>query len=581
MSAIVSRLLLPLVVLGCFSVPALAKIDLTVSILGVSPQQETNVRLFLSIEQQKEHALLDKSQLTRLHKTAAKEIEQALQPYGLYRTTLEQELKQDDDGRWQAIYRINPGPVLPLGIFDFKIDAEMSADAEFQLLLREESPKVGGDFVHSDYESFKTSLARLANERGYFDAQFITHRVEVDLDAYQARIYLDYRGGTRYRFGELILSQDILNSGLMRRFVTFRTGEPYYFEQLLEFQQALTNSDYFQNIEISPIPTTDNSAIVPIHVSLTTRKPNRYNLGLGYGTDTGARAKFGWHKPRVNKRGHKFDTDLSLSEIGYSFLTTYRVPIFNPRTDQISYSISEIQEKFDNGISTKRTVGVKLSQGRGKWREAVSLEYQSEDFTEADEPASSNLLIPGINWSRIWGNDFINVLDGLRFDIDFRGASDQFVSDTTFTQLRSSIKFITSLGPRDRIITRGTAGAISTREFDQIPSSIRFFSGGGNSVRGYPYQSLAPVDSDGDVIGGRYLLQGSIEYEHYFDDKWGAALFFDRGKAIDDLSEDLESGAGFGMRWKSPVGPIRVDLANSISADNPSWRLHLNIGPDL
>ena len=339
MSAIVSRVLLSLVMLGCFSMPVFAKLDLTVSISGVSAQQETNIRLFLSIEQQKEHALLDKSQLARLHKKAAKEIEQALQPYGLYRPTLEQELKQDGSGSWQAIYRINPGPVLPLGVFEFKLDEEMSADAEFQLLLREESPKVGTDFVHSAYEDFKTSLARLANERGYFDAQFITHRVEVDLEAYEARIYLDYRGGPRYRYGELILTQDILRSELMQRFVPFRTGEPYSFEQLLEFQQALTNSDYFQNIEVSPIPSTDNSAIVPIQVYLTPRKPNRYNLGLGYGTDTGARAKFGWHKPRVNKRGHKFDTDLSLSEIGYSFLTTYRVPIFNPRTDQISYSI--------------------------------------------------------------------------------------------------------------------------------------------------------------------------------------------------------------------------------------------------
>lgn len=100
-------------------------------------------------------------------------------------------------------------------------------------------------------------------------------------------------------------------------------------------------------------------------------------------------------------------------------------------------------------------------------------------------------------------------------------------------------------------------------------------------MRGYRYQSLGPTDDSGEVVGGRYLVLGSIEFEHYFTDRWGAAVFFDIGNAIDDLDEDLERGAGFGLRWKSPVGPVRVDLASAISKDGKPWRLHINIGPDL
>jgi translocation and assembly module TamA len=74
---------------------------------------------------------------------------------------------------------------------------------------------------------------------------------------------------------------------------------------------------------------------------------------------------------------------------------------------------------------------------------------------------------------------------------------------------------------------------------------------------------------------------GGIEFEHYFNDRWGLALFYDAGNAIDDLGDDLESGAGFGWRWKSPVGPVRIDLANAISDPDRPWRLHINIGPDL
>jgi len=137
------------------------------------------------------------------------------------------------------------------------------------------------------------------------------------------------------------------------------------------------------------------------------------------------------------------------------------------------------------------------------------------------------------------------------------------------------------LNSRNRIIAKGEYGYTSTPDFDQLPSSRRFFSGGSQSVRGYRYQSLGPTDDDGDVVGGAYLVLGSIEFEHYFNDRWGVAIFYDIGNAIDDLADDLEQGAGFGLRWKSPIGPVRIDPASAISSDGEPWRLHINIGPDL
>ena len=110
---------------------------------------------------------------------------------------------------------------------------------------------------------------------------------------------------------------------------------------------------------------------------------------------------------------------------------------------------------------------------------------------------------------------------------------------------------------------------------------IRFFAGGTQSVRGYAYEELGPTNENGDVVGGKFLLTGSIEFEHYFDDSWGAAVFLDAGDAFDSFDDDLEKGAGFGLRWKSPVGPVRIDLANAISTDDQDWRLHVSIGPDL
>ncbi|MGD2173390.1 MAG: BamA/TamA family outer membrane protein, partial [Gammaproteobacteria bacterium] len=160
-------------------------------------------------------------------------------------------------------------------------------------------------------------------------------------------------------------------------------------------------------------------------------------------------------------------------------------------------------------------------------------------------------------------------------------ADENFASDIDFSQVTAGLKFITSFGPRDRIIARGGAGGTETPDFDQLPASLRFYTGGSQTVRGYKYNSLGPTNDDGEVIGARYLLFGGIDYEHYFNDRWGMALFIDAGNAIDSFDDDLEQGAGFGLRWKSPIGPVRIDLANAISDEDRPWRLHVNIGPDL
>lgn len=567
---------------ACFYCNTLfAQINLNVDVRGVPAELENNVRLYLSIEQQKDSALLSEGRLRRLHNKAKLEIANALQPYGYYRPNINAELSQPNPEQWQATYTIDTGPPLPVAEFSFVLSDALQQDPEFQALIADLPLHKGDTFNHLVYENIKSSLAKLAAERGYFRARFIEHRIEIDMDNYEARIHLNYDGGPRYRFGEVLMQQDLLNPDLLQRYIPFEAGDPYTLNQVIDLQQALNDSDYFESVEVSPGQLQDNSDEVPIDVVLKPRKRNRYTLGLGYGTDTGARAKFGWEIPRLNQAGHRINTDAKVSEIGYSLSFRYRVPVLNPRTDQMIYSASVANEKTDTSDSTIRTVGASLNRGRGQWRESVALNYQQEDFIVADDEGSSTLLIPSVNWSRTWGQDFIHVLDGLRFDIGLRGASENLVSDTDFYQLQGGLKGITPLGTENRVIARGRFGTTLTDEFHKLPSSIRFFAGGAQSVRGYAYQSLGPVDDSGEVVGGKHLMIGSIEFEHSLNGKWGVAVFYDAGNAIDDLNDKLERGAGFGFRWKSPIGPVRIDFASAISQDGQPWRVHLNIGPDL
>jgi len=564
-----------------FSTTLFAQTIIDIEISGVDKPLKDNILLFLSVEQQKGQQQMNEGRLRRLHNKAPQEISKALQPFGYYRAVVDKKISKSEAGHWLLSYNIDTGPALRVAHFDFSISEEMRNDEMFQQLIDKHSLQEGSEFSHVDYENFKFSLAKMASERGYFDARFIEHRVEIDLDAYEVGIYLNYEGGIRYHFGEVLLDQNIIEHELLQRYIPFERGTPYTLDQLIELQQALNDSDYFQTVEVSPAKPLPGSNEIPIAVKLTPRKRHRFSFGLGYGTDTGARASFRWEMPRVNRHGHRFDTDARVSEIGYSLVAHYRVPILNPRTDQLIYTAGIVHETTDTTDSTLRTIGASLKRKRGDWRETVSLNYQNEDFIVADDSGNSILLIPSASWSRTWGDNFIIAFDGLRFDIGVSGASNQLISDASFSQLQGGIKSIHSLSQTDRFILRGNAGGTNTQEFHKLPTTVRFFAGGAQSVRGYAYNSLGPVDEDGKVVGGKYLLVGSAEFEHNFKNKWSVAVFYDVGNAIDNINDELATGAGFGFRWKSPVGPVRVDLASGLSLEGNPWRIHINIGPDL
>ena len=586
--SITGKLLAGLLCLIAFSLQQLhAQVKVNVEIDGINQQLEQNVRLFLSIEQQKDSELLSQGRLQRLHKKALQEIRKALEPFGYYRVKVTNSiLEKDKGGSWRASYSIDAGQSIPVGILDFQLDETIQSDSAFQALLEGISLKPGAPFQHAEYERIKSELVRLASERGYVAARFTRHQVEIDLQHYQANVYLHFEAGQRYKFGNISFSQVVLDEDLLHRFLPFKEGDPFHMDKLIEMQQALNDSDYFSTVEVSPGDADVEKLQVPVSIHLTARKRHRLSLGLGYGSDTGARAKFGWQIPRYNKQGHRIDTQASISQLGYSLSTQYTVPILNPRTDQLIYSAAQVNEKTDSSESTLKTLGISLNRKRGQWRESLSVNYQQEDFTIADTSDQATLLIPGSHWSRVWGREFwgnklLGFFEGIRLDLGVRLGSTQLLSDVDFTQFTGAIKSINRLGGAHRIISRGRIGYTNTHDFEQLPATVRFFAGGAQSVRGYSYESLGPVDTDGDVVGGAYLLEGSIEYEYSINARWGVALFLDAGNAMNDLSNDLERGAGFGLRWNSPIGAVRFDLANAISSDDKPWRLHINIGPDL
>jgi translocation and assembly module TamA len=242
-----------------------------------------------------------------------------------------------------------------------------------------------------------------------------------------------------------------------------------------------------------------------------------------------------------------------------------------------------MHEKTDTSTSDTLELGIRrVVSRRSSWQETQFLDLTVEDFEVGDIESRSRLLTPGISWYRVDADTAIRPDRGNRLGLEISAANDSLGSDTDFIQIDASGKWIWSFENRSRLLLRARLGVTRQRNFDELPASVRFFAGGDNSIRGYGFESLGPIDENGAVIGGDRLAVASIEYEVPIRRRWSAAVFIDSGNAFQSGNFEAKTGAGFGVRWQSPLGPIRVDLAWPIDdamEDDP--RLHVSLGADL
>jgi translocation and assembly module TamA len=409
----------------------------------------------------------------------------------------------------------------------------------------------------------------------------VESEVRVDLASYTATIAVHYETGPRYLFGPTIFRQDALNPSLLRGFVTWHEGEPLNSNELLSLQNALAETPYFSRVEVAPDREDAVGVEVPILVNLLPSKPWRFRFGIGYGTDTGPRGTLDAQFRRINRSGHRAELNVIGSSLEQSATGKYIIPGAYPRTDALTFTAgyARLQPTTYNTQSAFAGADYSLAVGK-RWRESFFLSFARDVFTVGLDAGTSRLLTPGVNSTLVVADDRIDTRNGYRVQVRVTGASSAVGSTASFGQILASGKRIFSLTHSDRFIARADIGWMTTPDFHALPPRVRFFAGGDVSVRGYKYQSIGETDAAGNVIGGKTLETASLEFEHRFLPKWGGAVFFDAGNALNSFTSTLKKGAGVGVRWISPIGPVRLDGAYAL--DSPrGFRVHVNIGPDL
>lgn len=437
-------------------------------------------------------------------------------------------------------------------------------------------------FRHDKYEEFKSRLEQSANSRGYFDAQFRVREIQVNPEAGTADVLLRLETGERYRFGTVSVSQPILAPAYVEKYILLKEGEAFSTEALIRQQQLIQGSGYYADVRVTAIYREARDGKVPVEISATPLKKHSYEARAGFGTDTGFRIGFDYERRWVNSKGAKLDASIGISQKLLFGDINYRVPAKRRLNEYMRYKLAWRREYGEDVESRSIELGAEYVRKRSSgWEQAVFLRYLDDVTQAAGEPElDTRFLIVGARLQKSVADNRLYPRKGWLLRAQVQGAWDGIVSSSSFLQGSLHAKLIRPLG-KGRILLRSEIGSTRIGNLSKLPKSLRFFAGGDNSVRGYGFESLGERNAAGAVIGGKHLLTASLEYEHPLKDDWSMALFVDTGNAFNDWKRmDLKTGVGFGARWKSPIGPVRVDLAWP-TTDFADPHLHLSIGPDL
>lgn len=545
---------------------ALAAKNLILQIEGINGPEKNNVEAIL-----KNSIILSNvsSNLNQFRQNALTKIQTALQPFGYFKPKIETDFKKNHQ-QWVIHFRIDPGPILLVTNLDFELVGSGINDPIFQEILLNLPLAKNKAFSAEKYNLTKDKLINGALQNGYFDARFEQAQIKIDLQKYQATIILHFNTGQRYLFGPIHFNSNLYSTRFLQRFAPFSLGEKFDSEKLQKLEENLLTGNYFKRVNIDPKINNAQEFLIPIEVTLSPLPQKEYNLGVGYGTNTGPRVLFN-HISRGIINGQLFQADIQASQVYNHVEANYIIPGKKPATDKYMLGGAVQQIDIPYGKSYLEKASISYSNSLYGLQQIFSLILQNENWALTDQSyQSAVLIIPNINWNKTYKNDNIRPTKGFRFNLALLGAP--VFSPNTFLQAKLNAKAIYPIFDIGFLLARGELGYTVVKNTQQLPLSLNFFAGGTESIRGFDYNSIGP---------GTNLLTASIEYRQKIKTEWYLAGFVDIGNASNSFPGQLQTGVGLGPVFQSPVGTIELTLARGLGSQGKSWLIQFNMGPEL
>jgi len=538
----------------------------------------------------------DREQLRRLVRTTPRQAKELLATEGYY--SPEVTVRLDDSAATpNVVVDVTPGEPVLVGSVEIVLNGfESTSESPFDKeALRASWPLAEGEvFRQGDWERAKRAIVRAVVQTRYPRAQLTESVATVDPDTHRALLRVALDSGPEMRFGELkIEGLKRYPESIVRNLNQIKPGDVYDEAALQAFQAKLQDTGYFSGVEVS----ADLNALIaqqrdaaedkqagtappatmpplPLLVRVVENKAKNVSVGVGVSTNTGARTSLSYDDLSI--WGLRMKSALTIEQKKQNAHADF----FFPTTqDGYNDSFGAALNRDDIEGETIRAASIygKRAWGTPTLERSISVEYLNESRSIAGAEPTHAMSLPltyAVTWRKL--DNLIFPTKGYVLNATAGGAVLPVLTDEKF--IRATARGITyrPLNAKNLFIFRGELGVLGSGSKAGVPATYLFRAGGDNSVRGYAYQELGVREGEA-TVGGRYLMTASAEYQYWFKPTWGAAVFYDTGNAADSLSDiHPKSGYGLGARYKSPVGPINVDVAYGHAVRKA--RLHFSLG---
>lgn len=541
-----------------------------------------NVRIYLS---QVSNDEADGSE--RYQERVQQTVDKALRALGYYNTQYHFSLTPRPRPQKDLLHlfiTLDKQPVL-VDETDIQVQGELAQDEDFQKLLLTETASKGDVLNHEVYDDFKSSVEKLAQSKGYLDANWRYHRLEVYPRDHSADWRLGYDSGERYRYGEITFTNSQIREDYLRNILRIQSSDHYHLNDLTKLSSEFSSSGWFSSVLIEP-EIQEQRKTVDLNILLQPRKKNEMEIGVGYASDVGPRLQLNWKKPWINSRGHSLETNTYISKPEQTFEFGYNIPV-KAHPLQYYYQFSgglEHEDQNDTKTTAAHLGFQRFWNHETGWAFSLGLKARFDSFEQGSDKFRTLLLYPtaSINRTRTDGNRFPLWGDSQKLTVNV--GSKIWGSDVNFYSVKASSAWLRTFADKHRVYLRAEIGYLEADEFPRIPPSLRYFAGGDLSVRGFGYKTISPVDLEGNLIGGSHLFTATAEYQYQVYPNWWGALFYDTGMAAKSYSgKNLHAGAGTGVRWASPIGTIKFDIATPVRSpsNDKGVKFYIGIGSEL
>ena len=474
---------------------------------------------------------------------------------------------------WQVTVKIEPGE--PYRLREVKLIAPGGAAPP---LLEEFKPEevgldLGAVATSAAVVGAEAKIVRLHTERGWPLAKIAGHEAVIDRADHSMHVTYSVDAGPKASFGTTEISGlDEVDRRFVEDQITWHKGEPYDSKKVEAVRQALIGSNLFSTVKLAPAEAVDPDGRVPIHLEVAERPPHSIGLGAYYDTSLGIGARGYWEHRNLFGAGELLRLELNAGQSIYGGLLRFKKPdLFGNRDLTLLSELSLGQENvnaYDRriarafaGVDYIYTPMITAGAGAEAIQSHVTDDLRTRDYALIGLP---------VYMKRDASNDLLNPTRGNREGLTLAPYTSISGPSITFVKSKLSISGYQQIGPTDRFVLAafGNIGSVAGVSLAELPRDQRLYVGGGGSVRGYGYQKAGPLDVFGKPTGGLSSLELGLELRTRITETIGIANFVEGGtvysRAFPQFDKRLFWGTGIGIRYYSPLGPVRFDVATPL-----------------